>query len=64
MLVLRLVLTAVVLAGSAAWFIERSYEWPAHQVLAPVAFLIGMLGDKVPKLVERLLARYLPDTGA
>lgn len=45
-LVLRLVLTAVVLTGGAAAALESQYGWPAHQLLAPVAFGIGMGGDR------------------
>ena len=54
MLVLRLVLTAVALTSGAAFVLELHYQWPAHQVLAPLAFMIGALGDRWPGLVERL----------
>ncbi len=46
LLVARLVLTAVVLAGSATWWIESRYGLPAHQILSPVAFLIGAFGNR------------------
>jgi hypothetical protein len=52
LLVARLVLTAVVLAGGVAWIIDSQYHWPAHQTLAPVAFAIGMGGDRWRSLVD------------
>jgi hypothetical protein len=55
-LVLRLVLTAVVLAGGVAWGLESQYGWPAHQLLAPVAFATGMGGDRWRALVDVLVA--------
>jgi hypothetical protein len=62
-MVFRLVFAAVVLTGSMAWLIERTYDWPAHQLLAPVAFFIGMLGDRFPALVDKLAAKFLPGAG-
>lgn len=55
-LVLRLVLTAVVLTGGAAAALEAQYGWPAHQLLAPVAFGIGMGGDRWRALGAILVA--------
>lgn len=70
LLVASLVLTAVVLAGSVAWWLEVRYQWPAHQVLAPVAFAIGALGERWLRLIDALWDRLLvflggrPDGGA
>ena len=55
-LVLRLVLTAVVLTGGAAAALEAQYGWPAHQLLAPVAFGIGMGGDRWRALGDIMVA--------
>lgn len=63
MLILRLVMTAVVLTSGLAWLLERHYEWPTHQVLAPLAFVIGALGDRWPGLVEALADRMLRRLG-
>lgn len=52
MLLLRLVLTAVVMTSGVAWLLESQYAWPAHQMLAPVAFLIGMGGDRWRYVVD------------
>jgi hypothetical protein len=52
MLLLRLVLTAVVMTSGVAWLLESQYDWPAHQMLAPVAFLIGMGGDRWRYVVD------------
>jgi len=63
LLILRLVLTAVVLTSGLAWLLEQQYSWPAHQVLAPLAFVIGALGDRWPALVESLADRLLRRAG-
>lgn len=55
-LVLRLVLTAVVLTGGAAAALEAQYGWPAHQLLAPVAFGVGMGGDRWRALGDIMVA--------
>lgn len=55
-LVLRLVLTAVLLTGGAAAALESQYGWPAHQLLAPVAFAIGMGGDRWRALGDIVVA--------
>lgn len=59
LLILRLVLTAVVLTSGLSWLLESLYQWPVHQVLAPLAFFIGALGDRWPGLVESLADRLL-----
>lgn len=46
LLLLRLVATAVVLTVSISVALEQAYGWPAQQLLAPVAFAIGMGGDR------------------
>ena len=56
LLVLRLVLTAVMLTSGVAWMLEVQYDWPGHQLLAPVAFAIGMVGDRWRSLLDKLLA--------
>lgn len=57
MLMLRLMLTAVVLTGSAAWWIDVTYRIPAHQLLAPIAFFIAALGDRWVPVMDALGAR-------
>lgn len=56
LLLLRLVLSAVVLTSGVAWWLEAQYQWPAHHVLAPVAFVIGMGGDRWRKLADAIVA--------
>ena len=58
LLILRLVLTAVVLAGGAAWWLQTQYAWPAQQMLAPVAFAIGAVGDRWTAFFELLYDRW------
>lgn len=57
LLVFRLVLTAVVLTGGAAWWLETQHQLPSQQVLAPIAFLIGGWGERLPALVDMLIDR-------
>lgn len=42
---IRIVSAAVVLTGSAAWYLETHYSVPAAHGLAIVAFFIGALGN-------------------
>jgi hypothetical protein len=56
-LVARLVMTAVVLTGPLAWWLEHEYQWPAHRMLAPLAFAIGALGDKWPGFLDSAARR-------
>lgn len=42
---LRIVLSAVLLAGSGAWYLETNYAVPAVHGMAVVAFLIGAMGN-------------------
>jgi hypothetical protein len=58
-LIARLVLTAVVLTGGLSYWLESEYDWPVHQILAPVAFAIGALGDRWPALLDSLWRRLL-----
>lgn len=69
-LLLRLVLTAVVLTVALAAWIERTYGWPAHDVLPVLAFGVGMGGDRwralggtLADLVRRRLGRPAGDDG-
>lgn len=69
-LLLRLVLTAVVLTVALAAWIERTYGWPAHDVLPVLAFGVGMggdrwraLGDTLANLVRRRLGQPAGDDG-
>jgi hypothetical protein len=55
LLVLRLVLTAVVLAGGASWWLSTQYSIPAHQLLAPVAFGVGAIGNGWGSLINAAL---------
>lgn len=56
MLLGRLVLTAVVLTGSCSLALEYKYGWPAHQMLAPLAFLVGLGGERWRTLGDVLLS--------
>ena len=60
-LVARLVLAAVVLTSVAAWWLQRTYDLPAQQLLAPLAFLIGAFGDRLLDVVWRRL--FIQDKG-
>lgn len=57
LLLARLVLMAVMLTGGAAWALETHYGWPAHQLLAPMAFGIGMGGNGWIALRDILMAQ-------
>lgn len=63
LLVLRLIFTAVVLTGGVALLIESTRGWPAHQVLAPVAFGIGAFGERWPAVIEAAIARVIDRIG-
>lgn len=56
LLLLRLVLAAVVLTGGGAWALETHYGWPAYQMLAPLAFAVGMGGDRWRALADVIVA--------
>lgn len=56
MFLVRLVLTAVVLTSSCCWALEYQYGWPAHQMLAPLAFLVGLGGERWRALGDVLLS--------
>lgn len=58
-LVARLVITAVVLTSGVAYWLQQSYDWPTHQLLAPVAFAIGAFGDRWPALLDELWQRLV-----
>lgn len=57
LLMLRLMLTAAALTGVAAWWIEETYQIPAHQMLAPIAFSIAALGDRWGPMLDAVGAR-------
>lgn len=59
LLMLRLVLTAVVLTGPLAWWLEAEYGWPGQRVLALAAFAIGAVGDRWPTLVAAVAPQWL-----
>ena len=42
---LRIVVTAVFLTGSAAWWLQTHYAVPVFDGMAVIAFLIGALGN-------------------
>lgn len=41
----RIVASAVLLTGAAAWYLEANYQVPAIHGMAVVAFLIGAMGN-------------------
>lgn len=59
MLLVRLILTALVLAGAPTWWLEMHYDLPAHQILAPVAFLIAAVGDRWRSAISTLWSRAI-----
>jgi hypothetical protein len=46
---------AVVLVGSAAALIERFYNIPAVELLAPLAFVVGALGNGWRSVMSAIL---------
>lgn len=64
LLVFRLMLTATVLAGGLAWWLEDVYKWPAHQVLAPTAFVVGMGGNRWRALIDAVIKMVAGRIGA
>lgn len=59
-LLLKIVAMAIVLTGCAANFVEWKWGWPMKQALAPVAFIIGFLGNRWHPLVNRVIEKVLP----
>lgn len=51
-LVVKLVGTALALTGLLAYLLETNGHVPATRTLAPIAFLISMVGTRWPKLVD------------
>jgi hypothetical protein len=58
-LLLKIVFMAVVLSGGVATFIEAKLGWSVKQVIAPLAFLIGFLGNYWHVLVSRAIDKFL-----
>lgn len=54
-LLIKLVFTAVVFTGVGASAIEAYWNIPAKQILAPVSFLIGFVGDKWQDLLRPVI---------
>lgn len=62
-MLLRLVLAAIALTSSLAWWAQTRYDIPAAEILSPIAFVIGLAGDQMigairrgcTRLAERLL---------
>lgn len=54
-LLIKLVLAAVIFTGAAATYIEAKLGWPAKQMLAPVSFLIGFIGDRWPSVIKGVI---------
>lgn len=53
-LVLRMVLTATVLAGSFAWWAESQLELPSTHLVAPAAFVIAAVGNRWRAVLDAL----------
>jgi hypothetical protein len=62
-LLLRLVLTAAVLTGFVAWALEAKTGFPASKAVAPVAFFIGMFGDRWAEVREAIVRRVVAVIG-
>lgn len=63
-LVLRCTLTSVVLTGGASTWLHSQYGWQINELIAPVAFIFGALGngwravlDTVTSLISGLITR-------
>lgn len=63
-LLLKIVFMAVVLTSCAATIIEAKFGWPVKQVMAPVAFLIGFLGNRWHSILDRIIEKFLPSNTA
>ena len=60
-MMVRVTLTAVVLTAVIANYIQRTYEIPANEVFAPVAFVIGTLGNgwrKVFRMIGKAISNF------
>ena len=53
-LVVRLVLTSCVITGPLAWWLGVRYDFPANQLLAPVALGIAAFGDRWGALLDAI----------
>jgi hypothetical protein len=62
-LLLRLVLTAAVLTGFVAWALEQQTGFPASKAVAPVAFFIGMFGDRWTDVRDAIVQRVVSVIG-
>ena len=56
---LRIVATAVILTGSAAYYLEHKYNVPAVHGMAVVAFLIGALGNGWDAVLNGIRAAFV-----
>lgn len=66
-LVLRCVLTAIVLTSTGAAIVAQYYEIPPTELLSPVAFFLGALGNgwkPVLAAVAGMLAAFMGRLGA
>lgn len=55
--VVRMVLTATMLTGSAAWWIEQNASIPATHLLSPIALIIAALGNRWRAIIGAIGAR-------
>lgn len=62
-LLLKIVFMAVVLTSAAATVIEAKLGWPVKQVMAPVAFFIGFLGNRWHSIIDRVIEKFVPSAG-
>lgn len=58
-MLLRLVLTAVMLTGSLAWWIQTRYGVPVAEAVSPVAFVLGATGDMAARAMRSLIVRAI-----
>ena len=52
----RVVVTAVLITGSATYWLETSYGFPARHGMTVVAFLVGAMGNGVGSVIDGLRA--------
>jgi hypothetical protein len=62
-LVFRVVLTAMVLAGAAAWLLESKVGVPAHVATPTGTFFLALVGDRWGDIKSAVVKRFLQFVG-
>jgi hypothetical protein len=53
-LLAKLVVAAVIFTGAVSTVMEHYLGWPATELLAPVAFIIGFIGERWQDILQNL----------